>query len=129
MSGLVVNQSGEATIQAYLGGDSGYCAVEMTMEGEQNDTSESGLPSGFDNATVSVDDSRWTFWLSHSLQATPWLRMIIACRTSVHTEDILGEASFKRECGKFVLMPWNVSAVDPFIRKVRCALTAGHHWH
>jgi len=73
--------------------------------------------------------SIWTFWLSHSLQATPWLRMIIACRTSVHTEGILGEASFKRGFGKFVLMPWNVSAADPFTCKVRCAPTAGHHWH
>jgi hypothetical protein len=48
---------GEATVGVWIGQEVGYCIVEMSMEGIQNETGDAGLPSGFDNATVSVDDS------------------------------------------------------------------------
>jgi len=48
---------GEAMVAVFVGQEIGYCIVEMSMEGDQNETGDPGLPNGFANASVSVDDS------------------------------------------------------------------------
>jgi hypothetical protein len=48
---------GEAIVQSWVNNEPGYCVVEMTMEGDQNETGDPGLPAGFDSATVLTDDA------------------------------------------------------------------------
>jgi hypothetical protein len=59
-TGLYTSSSdvgGLAEILAYLDGETAICTVEMTMDGTDNVTGNSAVPSGFSGATVQTNDS------------------------------------------------------------------------
>ena len=48
---------GEALVGVWVGQEVGYCVIEMTMQGDQNETGDPGVPAGFGSVTPQVDDS------------------------------------------------------------------------
>ena len=87
---------GEATVQAYLGGEVGHCIIEMTMDGDQNETSDAGLPGGFDSATVDVDDgcaAEILYPLQDSVMPGSFAPPVIQWQSAGHSHHALTLAS------------------------------------